>query len=427
MAVRQVVRRATSVPTAGTSSGASCCTAGSRTRSRSTPCAGWCSRRTTRCADAAGTGSEPAPHGVVELTPEREYLLLTEFFDGAVELGDVDVDDEIIDSGLAIVRRLWDAGLAHRDIKPSNLLVRDGEVLLIDVAFAELRPTPWRQAVDLANMMLCLALRSSPERVYQRALRSFHARRIGEAFAAARGLALPVAAAAGAARPGTRPARRVRRAAPPAPPDPDPAVEHPPRRPVGGPGAPCGGWHSQRPLRVRRLVRRRAGHRDVAPHRQPRTAVPTWSRCGSRPKRCRRPAGALPFPLPAGWTVANVAVNDGRSLVTLNHDQAGTGAVEMRLSAACDLAGTVEMSIRAAGRAALPTDRAAHAGGLLRRLVRPIRRWLRDFPARTQRPTSRDASPTNCPTCRLHQPAGARQRPKTRSRGRLHLDPERRT
>src|SRR4029453_2116406 len=25
------------------------------------------------------------PHGVVELTPEREYLLVTEFFDGAVE------------------------------------------------------------------------------------------------------------------------------------------------------------------------------------------------------------------------------------------------------------------------------------------------------------------------------------------------------
>jgi hypothetical protein len=45
--------------------------------------------------------------------------------------------------------------------------------MLIDVAFVEARPSPWRQAVDLANMMLCLALRSSPERVYQRALRQF--------------------------------------------------------------------------------------------------------------------------------------------------------------------------------------------------------------------------------------------------------------
>ena len=131
------------------------------------------------------------PHGVAELTPEREYLLLTEFFDGSVELGDVEVDDEIIDAGLAIVRRLWDAGVAHRDIKPSNLLVRGQQVLLIDVAFAELRPTPWRQAVDLANMMLCLALRSSPERVYRRAQTYFTLADIGEAFAAARGLALP--------------------------------------------------------------------------------------------------------------------------------------------------------------------------------------------------------------------------------------------
>ena len=60
--------------------------------------------------------------------------------------------------------------VAHRDIKPSNVLVRDGKVLLIDVAFAAVRPTPWRQAVDLANMMLTLALLSTPERVYERAL-----------------------------------------------------------------------------------------------------------------------------------------------------------------------------------------------------------------------------------------------------------------
>jgi tRNA A-37 threonylcarbamoyl transferase component Bud32 len=92
----------------------------------------------------------------------------------------------VIDDGLGIIRKLWTAGLAHRDIKPANLLVRDGRLLLIDVAFTELCPTPWRQAVDLANMMLCLALRASPERVYQRALRQF-----SEGFAAARGLALP--------------------------------------------------------------------------------------------------------------------------------------------------------------------------------------------------------------------------------------------
>ena len=104
----------------------------------------------------------PTPYGFVELTPEREYLLVTEFFDGATELGEAEVDTQVIDDGLGIIRKLWDAGLAHRDIKPANLLVRDGRMLLIDVAFVQARPSPWRQAVDLANMMLCLALRSSP-------------------------------------------------------------------------------------------------------------------------------------------------------------------------------------------------------------------------------------------------------------------------
>jgi tRNA A-37 threonylcarbamoyl transferase component Bud32 len=133
----------------------------------------------------------PRPYGVVELTPEREYLLVTEFFAGATELGEATVDDQVIDDGLGIIRNLWDAGLAHRDVKPANLLVRDGRLLLIDVAFVELCPTPWRQAVDLANMMLCLALRSNPERVYERAVRQFSVEEISEGFAAARGLALP--------------------------------------------------------------------------------------------------------------------------------------------------------------------------------------------------------------------------------------------
>src|SRR5262249_46032076 len=114
-----------------------------------------------------------APYGIVEITPEREYMLVTEFFDGAIEIGDADIDDTLIDEGLLLIRKLWDAGIAHRDIKPANLMVRDDKVLLIDVFFAQIRPSPWRQAVDLANMMLVLAVRTDAPRVYQRALRYF--------------------------------------------------------------------------------------------------------------------------------------------------------------------------------------------------------------------------------------------------------------
>ncbi len=131
------------------------------------------------------------PYGIVEITPEREYLLVTEFFDGAVEIGDADLDDQVIGQGLRLIRTLWDAGIAHRDIKPGNLMVRAGQLLLIDVAFAQVRPSPWRQAVDLGNMMLVLAVRTDPARVYRQALAYFTAAELAEAFAATRGVASP--------------------------------------------------------------------------------------------------------------------------------------------------------------------------------------------------------------------------------------------
>ena len=131
------------------------------------------------------------PYGIVEITPEREYMLVTEFHAGAVEIGEAEVDDAVIDQGLTLIRKMWDAGIAHRDIKPGNLMVRSGELLLIDVAFVQVRPSPWRQAVDLGNMMLVLAVRSDPQRVYQRALAYFTAAELAEAFAATRGVASP--------------------------------------------------------------------------------------------------------------------------------------------------------------------------------------------------------------------------------------------
>jgi hypothetical protein len=61
----------------------------------------------------------------------------------------------------------------------------------VDAFFVQVRPSPWRQAVDLANMMLCLAVRTDAERVYRHALRYFTEDDIAEAFAATRGVASP--------------------------------------------------------------------------------------------------------------------------------------------------------------------------------------------------------------------------------------------
>jgi tRNA A-37 threonylcarbamoyl transferase component Bud32 len=130
-------------------------------------------------------------YGFVEITPEREYLLVTDFIEGGVEITEAEVDDDVIDDALKTIRLMWDAGIAHRDVKPANILVREGKVTMIDPAFGEIRPSPWRQAVDLANMMIVLAICTNPDRVYERALQFFSADDIAEAFAATRSVTVP--------------------------------------------------------------------------------------------------------------------------------------------------------------------------------------------------------------------------------------------
>ncbi|HZD68363.1 MAG TPA: hypothetical protein VFA45_05440, partial [Actinomycetes bacterium] len=245
--------------------------------------------------------------------------------------------------GLGIIRRLWDAGLAHRDIKPANLLVRDGRLLLIDVAFVEARPSPWRQAVDLANMMLCLALRSRPERVYRHALEQFSVQEISEGFAAARGLALPSQL------------RRMLRAQGrdlhaefigllPTPPQPIRIQRWSARR--------VGLWAAI----VALLVLAPSTSTPLNPTAFFNNRVAVSTSLGMTKLDCTKPeplwliAQSVPSAslVPcvrtrvAGWTVADVAVNNGRSVIVLDHDRAGKGAVVVRLAAGCHTTGTFE-------------------------------------------------------------------------------------
>src|SRR5829696_7005471 len=278
---------------------------------------------------AAGLPS-PAPFGFVELTPEREYLLVGEFFEGATELGEaeVEVDEQVIDDGLGIIRKLWDAGLAHRDIKPANLLVRDGHLLLIDVAFVEARPSPWRQAVDLANMMLCLALCSSPEQVYRRALQYFTVEEITEGFAAARGLALPSQLRHLLRAQGRNLHAEFVRLLP-SPPRPIRMQRWSARR--------VGVWalilalvvlataSSRYVLSTENLVETPLGVKDAGCG----DLQPLWLMAQSVPSASLVPCVQL---LPVGWSVAEVAVNNGRSVITLDHDRAGTGAMRVELT-----------------------------------------------------------------------------------------------
>jgi membrane-associated phospholipid phosphatase len=360
----------------------------------------------------------PKPFGSVELTPEREYLLVTEFLDGAKEISEVEVDDTVIDEGLAVVRGLWDAGLAHRDIKPANLLVQAGHVRLIDTFLTEVHATPWRQALDLANMMLVLALFSDPGRVYQRARQLFTDSDIAEAFAARQGGAMPgQLRQLLRARAGDLHAEFVRLL--PSPPQPFRIQRWSLRR--------VGLWALVAALLTlfgsviaSGFTNNEAGSTPLNNTSLGCTDLEAlWLEAQAVPSASLVPCVRS---LPAGWTLVGVTVNDGRSVLTFDHDRAGAAALVVRLTAACDPAGAEERP------AAEPT-------------VQRFERLERDRDESDA--TWYDRFPGGCVTTRLT--ASARHRAQlaneaslvlgftarqelrqvleTRSGGRLHLDP----
>jgi len=360
----------------------------------------------------------PAPYGFVELTPEREYLLVTEFFDGATELGEAEVTDDVIDEGLQIVRKLWDAGLAHRDIKPANLLVRDRRVLLIDVAFVEARPTPWRQAVDLANMMLCLALRSSPRQVYQRALHHFTDDEIGEGFAAAHGLALP-SQLRHLIRAEGRDLHAEFQALLPARPGRISIQRWSPRR-IGL-------------LLLTAVVLVLLGkissfvlvNNDVTTTPLGITSLdcgqpePLWLQAQSVPT-----ASLVPClrPLPAGWTFGSANVRNGWSQFTLNHDRVGREALVIRLTTTCDTSGAIQRPSNQPATQRYERPRPDSSGGGTT--------WYTQFAGGCITAQLRPASNTDAgfagqatSTLGFTTRDSLDQTLDTRSEGRLHLDP----
>jgi hypothetical protein len=126
--------------------------------------------------------------------------------------------------------------------------------------------------------------------------------------------------------------------------------------------------------------------------------------------------------LPVGWSVAMVTVNNGRSVITLDHDRAGAAALVVQLTAVCDVSGAVE------GPSA--TTGVRHYQGIESRSGEFSATWYDRFPG-------------GCVTSRLHlttDPNGefAAQAPQVlgftsraalaealsqRSDGRLQLDP----
>jgi serine/threonine protein kinase len=156
--------------------------------------------RFKREAQAGGRLQHPGIVGVYEYgEDEKMAFIVMEFVQGQElrkimrERGRFELIDvfEVMKQLLAALDYSHKHGVVHRDIKPANLMVQGGELRLIDVFFVQVRPSPWRQAVDLANMMMVLGLGSDASTVYAAALKLFTEDEIAEAFAATRGVASP--------------------------------------------------------------------------------------------------------------------------------------------------------------------------------------------------------------------------------------------
>jgi hypothetical protein len=180
--------------------------------------------------------------------------------------------------------------------------------------------------------------RSGAQQVYERAVLQFTIEEISEAFAAARGLALPSQL------------RRALRAD---------------ARDVHGdflrrlPEPP-------RPIRVQRWTMRRVAVASLAvgvvvllalnwarlfSNDNTRTPVNVEARCDAMEPmwlqaQAVQTAELVPCvaSLPVGWSFGLLTVNNGRSTITVDHDRAGAKAIDLRFAAACDVSGATEVS-----------------------------------------------------------------------------------
>jgi hypothetical protein len=253
-------------------------------------------------------------------------------------------------------------------------MVRGGELLLIDAAFAQVRPSPWRQAVDLGNMMLVLAVRTDAERVYRRALGYYTPDELAEAFAATRGVASPTQLRAFMKRDPRDLLGEFRALAPS-------------RRPIG-----LQRWGTRRvvvaaAMLVAALL---TAGLAVSTFRSAAVNIDTPAPfCGTGPSMILS-AQAVPSSrllpciaaLPSGWTIDRADITSGRSVFWLDSDQAGPRAVTVSLTARCDTSGAadpVRPGRGAAFRAPAEPAAAVHADAdvYLRRRMRHLPVQLR--------------------------------------------------
>jgi hypothetical protein len=201
---------------------------------------------------------------------------------------------------------------------------------LIDAAFAQVRPSPWRQAVDLGNMMLVLAVRTDAERVYRRALDYFTPDELAEAFAATRGVASPTQLRAFMKKDPRDLLGTFRALAPPRQPT---ALQRWSLRRVG----------LALVLLVITTIALIGGVEAFFPAEDIGVDPPLCGTGHSTILAAQAVPSAALLPcvaaLPSGWRVGSADIGSGRVSFWLDSDQAGPHAATVTLTAACDTSG----------------------------------------------------------------------------------------
>jgi hypothetical protein len=198
------------------------------------------------------------------------------------------------------------------------------------VALVQVRPSPWRQAVDLGNMMLVLAVRTDPQRVYRQAQRYFTDAELAEAFAATRGVASPTQLRAFMKRDPRDLLGEFRKLAPP-------------RRPIV-----LQRWSVRRvSLAVGMLAATTliavVGGKAFFPAQNIGAYAPVCGTGHSIILAAQAVPSAAELPcittLPSGWTASGADIGSGHATFWLDSDQAGPRAATITLSARCDISG----------------------------------------------------------------------------------------
>src|SRR5262249_36952932 len=183
---------------------------------------------------------------------------------------------------------------------------------------------------DLGNMMLVLAVRTDPERVYQRALQYFTPDELAEAFAATRGAASPTQLRAFMKRDPRDLLGEFRALAPPRKPI---VLQRWSVRRVSLAVAMFGG------IALAVLI----GVQGFLPSANAGTYPPQCGTSHTMILAAQAVPSAALVPcvsaMPAGWQVSGAEIASGRARFWLTSDQAGDRAVTVTLAATCDVSG----------------------------------------------------------------------------------------